>query len=184
LMHSIECAFIAGAMAAELGLNEKQARRAGLLHDIGKALTHEVEGSHAIIGADIARKYGESAKIVNAIAAHHEEVKAETILAPLVDAADALSGARPGARREVLESYVRRLEDLERISNSFKGVEKSFAVQAGREIRIIVEPRSVNDEQATMLARDVARKIESEMTYPGQIKVTVIRETRASEMAR
>ncbi|HUI27586.1 MAG TPA: ribonuclease Y [Candidatus Kryptonia bacterium] len=184
LMHSIECAFIAGAMAAELGLNEKQARRAGLLHDIGKALTHEVEGSHAIIGADIARKYGESAKVVNAIAAHHEEVKAETILAPLVDAADALSGARPGARREVLESYVRRLEDLERISNSFKGVEKSFAVQAGREIRIIVEPRSLNDEQATLLAHDVARKIESEMTYPGQIKVTVIRETRSTEFAR
>jgi len=184
LMHSIECAFIAGAMAAELGLNEKQARRAGLLHDIGKALTHEVEGSHAIIGADIARKYGESAKIVNAIAAHHEEVKAETILAPLVDAADALSGARPGARREMLESYVKRLEDLERISNSFRGVEKSFAVQAGREIRIIVEPRSITDDQAANLAQEVARKIESEMTYPGQIKVTVIRETRASEYAK
>jgi ribonuclease Y len=184
LMHSVEAAFICGAMAAELGLNEKQARRAALLHDIGKALTHEVEGSHAIIGADIARKYGESAKIVNAIAAHHEEVKAETILAPLVDAADALSGARPGARREMLESYVRRLEDLERISNSFKGVEKSFAVQAGREIRIIVEPRTVNDDQASTLAHEVARKIESEMTYPGQIKVTVIRETRASEYAR
>ena len=184
LMHSIECAFIAGAMAAELGLNEKQARRAGLLHDIGKALTHEVEGSHAIIGADIARKYGESAKIVNAIAAHHEEVKAETILAPLVDAADALSGARHGARREMLESYVKRLEDLERISNSFKGVEKSFAVQAGREIRIIVEPRAVNDDEVTTLAGEVARKIESEMTYPGQIKVTVIRETRASEFAK
>jgi len=184
LMHSIECAFICGAMAAELGLNEKQARRAGLLHDIGKALTHEVEGSHAIIGAEVARKYGESAKIVNAIAAHHEEVKAETILAPLVDAADALSGARPGARREMLESYVRRLEDLERISNSFKGVEKSFAVQAGREIRIIVEPRAVTDDQAALLAHDVARKIESEMTYPGQIKVTVIREIRSSEYAR
>jgi ribonuclease Y len=184
LMHSIEAAFIAGAMAAELGLNEKQARRAALLHDIGKALTHEVEGSHAIIGGEIARKYGETAKIVNAIAAHHEEVKAETILAPLVDAADALSGARPGARREVLESYVKRLEDLERISNSFKGVEKSFAVQAGREIRIIVDPGVVPDEQAAMLARDVARKIENEMTYPGQIKVTVIRETRASDMAR
>ncbi len=184
LMHSIEAAFICGAMAAELGLNEKQARRAALLHDIGKALTHEVEGSHAIIGADIARKYGESAKIVNAIAAHHEEVKAETILAPLVDAADALSGARPGARREMLESYVKRLEDLERISNSFKGVEKSFAVQAGREIRIIVEPRAVNDDQVSALAQEVARKIESEMTYPGQIKVTVIRETRASEMAK
>ena len=184
LMHSIEAAFICGAMAAELGLNEKQARRAALLHDIGKALTHEVEGSHAIIGADIARKYGESAKIVNAIAAHHEEVKAETILAPLVDAADALSGARPGARREMLESYVKRLEELERISNSFKGVEKSFAVQAGREIRIIVEPRAITDDQASTLAQEVARKIESEMTYPGQIKVTVIRETRASEYAK
>lgn len=184
LAHSVEAAFICGAMAAELGLNEKQARRAALLHDIGKALTHEVEGSHAIIGADIARKYGESAKIVNAIAAHHEEVKAETILAPLVDAADALSGARPGARREMLESYVKRLEDLERISNSFRGVEKSFAVQAGREIRIIVEPRAVNDDEVGTLAGEVARKIESEMTYPGQIKVTVIRETRASEFAR
>jgi ribonuclease Y len=184
LMHSIEAAFIAGAMAAELGLNEKQARRAALLHDIGKALTHEVEGSHAIIGGEIARKYGESAKIVNAIAAHHEEVKAETILAPLVDAADALSGARPGARREVLESYVKRLEDLERISNSFRGVEKSFAVQAGREIRIIVDPGAIPDDQAALLARDVARKIEQEMTYPGQIKVTVIRETRASDLAR
>ncbi len=184
LMHSIECAFICGAMAAELGLNEKQARRAGLLHDIGKALTHEVEGSHAIIGADVARKYGESAKIVNAIAAHHEEVKAETILAPLVDAADAVSGARPGARREMLESYVRRLEDLERISNSFDGVEKSFAVQAGRELRIIVEPKAVRDERIQDLAREVARRIESEMTYPGQIKVTVIREMRASDVAR
>jgi ribonuclease Y len=184
LQHSLEAAFICGAMAAELGLNEKQARRAALLHDVGKALTHEVEGSHAIIGAEIARKYGESAKIVNAIAAHHEEVRAETILAPLVDAADALSGARPGARREVLESYVKRLDDLERISTSFKGVEKAFAVQAGREIRIIVEPGAIDDDQATLLARDVARKIESEMTYPGQIKVTVIRETRASEVAR
>ncbi len=184
LMHSIEAAFICGMMAAELGINEKQARRAALLHDIGKALTHEVEGSHAIIGADLARKYGESAKIVNAIAAHHEEVKAETILAPLVDAADALSGARPGARREVLESYVRRLEDLERISNSFRGVEKSFAVQAGREIRVLVEPGQIGDDQASALAREIARKIESEMTYPGQIKVTVIRELRASEYAK
>jgi len=183
LGHSIETAFIAGALAGELGLNVKQARRAGLLHDIGKALTHEVEGSHAIVGGEIARKYGESAKIVNAIAAHHEEVKAETILAPLVDAADALSGARPGARREVLESYAKRLEDLERISNSFAGVERSFAVQAGREIRVIVDPGTVPDERAALLARDVARKIEQEMTYPGQIKVTVIRETRASEIA-
>jgi len=184
LAHSIETAFICGAMAAELGLNEKQARRAGLLHDIGKALTHEVEGSHAIIGAEIARKYGESAKIVNAIAAHHEEVRAETILAPLVDAADALSGARPGARREVLESYVRRLEDLERISTSFRGVEKAFAVQAGREIRVIVEPRAVSDDEAALLASEIARKIEGELSYPGQIKVTVIREVRAQDVAR
>ncbi len=184
LMHSIEAAFICGAMAAELGLNEKQARRAALLHDIGKALTHEVEGSHALIGGELARKYGESAKIVNAIAAHHEEVKAETILAPLVDAADALSGARPGARREVLESYVKRLEDLEKIAKSFKGVEKCFAVQAGREMRVIVEPNQVTDEDTVMLARDVARKIETDMTYPGQIRVTVIRETRATELAK
>ncbi len=184
LMHSIEAAFICGAMAAELGLNEKQARRAALLHDIGKALTHEVEGSHALIGGELARKYGESAKIVNAIAAHHEEVKAETILAPLVDAADALSGARPGARREVLESYVKRLEDLETIAKTFKGVEKCFAVQAGREMRVMVEPSQISDDDATMLARDMARKIESDMTYPGQIRVTVIRETRATELAR
>jgi ribonuclease Y len=184
LMHSIETAYICGIMAAELGLNEKQARRVGLLHDIGKAVSHEIEGSHAIIGGEVARKYGESAKVVNAIAAHHEEVRAETVLAPLVDAADALSGARPGARRETLESYVRRLDALERISNSFSGVEKSFALQAGREIRIIVNPGSVTDGEATMLAREVAKKIESEMTYPGQIRVTVIRETRATDFAR
>ena len=184
LAHSVETAYICGIMAAELGLNEKQARRAGLLHDIGKAVSHEIEGSHAIIGGEVARKYGESAKIVNAIAAHHEEVRAETILAPLVDAADALSGARPGARREVLESYVRRLEELEEISNSFTGVEKSFAVQAGREVRIIVNPGSVSDSEANMLAREVAKRIENQMTYPGQIKVTVIRETRATEFAR
>lgn len=184
LMHSIETAYICGIMAAELGLNEKQARRAGLLHDIGKAVSHEIEGSHAIIGGEVARKYGESAKIVNAIAAHHEEVRAETVLAPLVDAADALSGARPGARREVLESYVRRLEELEEISNSFTGVEKSFAVQAGREVRIIVNPGSVSDSEANLLAREVAKRIENQMTYPGQIKVTVIRETRATEFAR
>jgi ribonuclease Y len=184
LMHSVETAYICGIMAAELGLNEKQARRAGLLHDIGKAVSHEIEGSHAIIGGEVARKYGESAKIVNAIAAHHEEVKAETILAPLVDAADALSGARPGARREVLESYVRRLEELEQISNSFTGVEKSFAVQAGREIRIMVNPGSVSDGEAHIIAREVAKRIENEMTYPGQIKVTVIRETRATDYAR
>jgi ribonuclease Y len=184
LQHSIEAAFICGIMAAELGLNEKQARRAALLHDIGKAVDHEVEGSHAIIGAELARKYGESPKIVNAIAAHHEDVKAETILAPLVDAADALSGARPGARRDSLESYVRRLEELERISNSFKGVEKSYAVQAGREVRIIVQSDVISDEEAGLMAREIARKIEGEMTYPGQVKVTVIREVRSVEYAR
>ncbi len=184
LMHSIETAYICGIIAAELGLNEKQAKRSGLLHDIGKAVSHEIEGSHAIIGGEVARKYGESAKIVNAIAAHHEEVRAETVLAPIVDAADALSGARPGARREVLESYVKRLEDLERISSSFNGVEKSFAVQAGREVRIMVNPGSVSDGDASSIAREVAKQIETEMTYPGQIKVTVIRESRSTEYAR
>jgi ribonucrease Y len=184
LLHSIEAAFICGMMASELGLNEKQARRAALLHDIGKAVDHEVEGSHAIIGAELARKYGESPKIVNAIAAHHEDVKAETILAPLVDAADALSGARPGARREMMESYVRRLEELERITNSFKGVEKSYAVQAGREIRIMVQHEIVSDDEASRMAREIARKIETEMTYPGQIKVTVIREVRSVDYAK
>jgi ribonuclease Y len=184
LLHSIEAAFICGMMASELGLNEKQARRAALLHDIGKAVDHEVEGSHAIIGAELARKYGESPKIVNAIAAHHEDVKAETILAPLVDAADALSGARPGARREMMESYVRRLEELERITNSFRGVEKSYAVQAGREIRIMVQHDIVSDDEASRMAREIARKIENEMTYPGQIKVTVIREVRSVDYAK
>jgi len=184
LLHSIEAAFICGMIATELGLNEKQARRAALLHDIGKAVDHEVEGSHAIIGAELARKYGESPKIVNAIAAHHEDVRAETILAPLVDAADALSGARPGARREMMETYVRRLEELERITNSFKGVEKSYAVQAGREIRIMVQHDIVSDDEAARMAREIARKIENEMTYPGQIKVTVIRELRAVDYAK
>ncbi len=184
LLHSIEAAFICGVMAVELGLNEKQARRAALLHDIGKAVDHEVEGSHAIIGAELARKYGESPKIVNAIAAHHEDVKAETILAPLVDAADALSGARPGARREMMETYTRRLEELERIVNAFKGVEKSYAVQAGREIRIMVQHDLVSDDDAARMAREIARKIENEMTYPGQIKVTVIREMRAVDYAK
>ena len=184
LAHSIEAAFIAGTMAAELGLNEKQARRAALLHDIGKALTHEVEGSHALIGAEVARRYGENSKICNAIAAHHEEVPAETLLAPLVDAADALSGARPGARREVLDSYVRRLEDLEKIALEFEGVARSFAVQAGRELRVLVEPTRIDDDTAARIARELARRIESELTYPGQIRVTVIRETRVSDVAR
>lgn len=184
LQHSREVAFLCGMMAAELGLNEKQAKRAGLLHDIGKAVDHEVEGPHAVIGADLAKKHGEPPEIVHAIAAHHEDVPAESILAVLVQAADALSGARPGARKELLESYVRRLENLEKIATSFNGVSKAYAIQAGRELRIIVESESVSDADTVLLSRDIAKRIESELTYPGQIKVTVIRETRAVEYAK
>lgn len=183
-LHSLEVAFLCGIMAAELGINVKQAKRAGLLHDLGKAVDHEIEGSHAVIGADIARKYGESPKIVHAIMAHHEDEKPNSILAVLVQAADALSGARPGARREMMETYVKRLEDLERIATSFNGVTNSFAIQAGREIRVMVSSDQVSDDQAVILAKDVAKKIEAEMTYPGQIKIHVIRETRAVEYAR
>lgn len=182
--HSLEVAFLCGIMAAELGVNVKQAKRAGLLHDIGKAVDHEVEGSHGKIGAELARKYGESPVIVHAIAAHHEEEKPETVLDVLVEAADALSGARPGARREMLETYVKRLEDLERISQSFSGVEKSYAIQAGREVRVMVYPDRITDEESVLLCRDIARKIEKELTYPGQIKVTVIRETRSVDYAK
>jgi ribonucrease Y len=182
--HSIEVAFLCGIMAAELGLNPKKAKRAGLLHDIGKAIDHEVEGAHAIIGADIARRHGESALIVNAIAAHHGDEEPTSMLAVLVQAADTLSAARPGARREMLENYVKRLEDLERIADSFKGVSKSFAIQAGREIRIIVENSNINDEGLTLLARDIRKKIEKELSYPGQIKIVVIREARAVDYAR
>ena len=182
--HSLEVAFLCGIMASELGINVKQAKRAGLLHDLGKAVDHEVEGSHAVIGAELARKYGESPKIVHAIMAHHEDEKPATVLAILVQAADALSGARPGARREMMETYVKRLEDLERIATSFGGVTNSFAIQAGREIRVMVSSEHVTDEQSLILARDIAKKIESEMTYPGQIKVNVIRETRAVDYAR
>jgi ribonuclease Y len=182
--HSLEVAFLCGIMASELGVNVKQAKRAGLLHDIGKAVDHEVEGSHAKIGADLARKYGESPIIVRAIASHHEEEKQESIIDILVEAADALSGARPGARREMLETYVKRLEDLERIAQSFPGVEKSYAIQAGREIRIMVQPDRISDEDSVILCRDIARKIEKELTYPGQIKVMVIREMRAVDLAK
>jgi ribonucrease Y len=182
--HSIEVAFLSGIMAAELGLNPKKAKRAGLLHDIGKAIDHEVEGAHAIIGADIARRHGESALIVNAIAAHHGDEEPTSMLAVLVQAADTLSAARPGARREMLENYVKRLEDLERIADSFKGVSKSFAIQAGREIRIIVENTNINDDGLTLLARDIRKKIEKDLSYPGQIKIVVIREARAVEYAR
>ncbi|MBU5615462.1 ribonuclease Y [Geomonas sp. Red51] len=182
--HSLEVAFLCGIMAAELGINVKQAKRAGLLHDLGKAVDHEIEGSHAVIGADIAKKYGESPKIVHAIMAHHEDEKPATVLAVLVQAADALSGARPGARREMMETYVKRLDDLERIATSFDGVLTSFAIQAGREIRVMVSSEQVTDDRALVLAKDIAKKIETEMTYPGQIKVNVIRETRATEYAR
>jgi len=182
--HSLEVAFLCGIMAAELGINVKQAKRAGLLHDLGKAVDHEVEGSHAVIGGELARKYGETPKIVHAIMAHHEDEKPNSVLAVLVQAADALSGARPGARREMMETYVKRLEDLEKISTSFTGVSNAFAIQAGREIRVMVSSEEVSDERAIVLAKDIAKKIEAEMTYPGQIKVNVIRETRAIEYAR
>jgi ribonucrease Y len=171
-------------MASELGLNIKQAKRAGLLHDIGKAVDHEIEGSHALIGADLARKYGEAQKIWHAIAAHHDDEKPQAPIDILIQAADALSAARPGARREMLETYVKRLEELEKISYSFPGVSKAYAIQAGREIRVIVENEEISDADATMLSRDIARKIETELSYPGQIKVTVIREMRAVEYAK
>jgi ribonucrease Y len=184
LQHSLEVAFLCGVMAAELGLDVKRAKRAGLLHDIGKAVDHEIEGSHANIGADLAKKYGEAGDIVHAIAAHHEDIPPESILDVLVQSADALSGARPGARKEMLESYVKRLEDLEKIANSFKGVEKSYAIQAGREVRIIVDSGQITDAEAMLLGKDIVKKIEQELTYPGQIRVTVIRETRAVEYAK
>lgn len=184
LQHSLEVSFLCGIMAAELGIDVKQAKRAGLLHDIGKAVDHEIEGSHAVIGGDLAKKYGEPAEIVHAIAAHHEDEKPETVLAILVQAADALSGARPGARREMLETYVKRLEDLERIGTSFNGVTSCYAIQAGREIRVMVSSEVVSDDQSHVMAKDIARKIEDEMTYPGQIRVNVIRETRATDYAK
>ncbi|MDM8552934.1 ribonuclease Y [Desulfobacterales bacterium HSG2] len=183
LQHSIEVGFLTGIMAAELGLNQKMARRMGLLHDIGKAVDHEVEGPHALIGSRLAKKFNESPKVVHAVAAHHEDVPPASVYAFLVQAADGLSGARPGARRELLENYVKRLEELEKIANSFRGVANSYAIQAGREIRVIVESEIVSDEEAVMISRDVVKKIEESLTFPGQIKVMVIRETRAVEYA-
>ncbi len=184
LQHSLEVAFLCGIMAAELGLDVKKAKRAGLLHDIGKAVDHEVEGSHAVIGRDLAKKYGERADIVYAIGSHHEDSPPKSVLDVLVQSADALSGARPGARKEMLQSYVKRLEDLENIANAFEGVEKSYAIQAGRDLRIIVDSKKVHDECATLMSRDIAKAIEEQLTYPGQIRVTVIRETRAVEYAK
>jgi ribonuclease Y len=171
-------------MAAELKMNVKEAKRAGLLHDIGKAIDYEVEGTHAAIGADYARRFGESSKIVQAIATHHDDGRTNTLLGVLVQAADTLSAARPGARREMIETYVKRLEELEAIANSFSGVDKCYAIQAGREIRILVENEKISDNDAVMLCRDIIKKIEKDLTYPGQIKVTVIRETRVSDFAR
>ena len=184
LRHLVESAFIAGMMASELGMDPVLLKRCTVLHDIGKALTHEVEGSHALIGAEIARRYGESADVVHAIEAHHNEVEVRTVEAVLTQAADAISGGRPGARRESLEAYVKRLERLEQIASSQEGVEKVFAMQAGREIRVMVKPERVDDIQAQVIARDVAKQVEEELTYPGQIRVTVVRESRATEFAR
>lgn len=184
LQHSLEVAFLCGIMAAELGIDVKSAKRAGLLHDIGKAVDHEVEGSHAIIGRDLAKKYGEPEAVVYAIGSHHEDQPPQSVLDVLVQSADALSGARPGARKEMLQSYVKRLEDLENIANAFDGVDKSYAIQAGRDLRIIVDSGSINDDEAILLSQDVARSVQEKLTYPGQIRVTVIRETRAVEYAK
>ena len=184
MQHSKEVAYLAGIMASELGTDEQVAKRAGLLHDIGKGVDHEVEGSHAQIGAELAKKYGEAEEVVNAIAAHHEDEETNSLTAVLIQAADALSAARPGARKESLETYIKRLEKLEQIGRSFKGIDNAYAIQAGREIRIMVVPENLNDEEISQVAKDVAGKIEQELEYPGQIKVTVIRESRAVEYAK
>ncbi|NLS77542.1 MAG: ribonuclease Y [Chloroflexi bacterium] len=184
LQHSLETAYLAGTMAAELGANVTLAREAGLLHDIGKAVDHQVDGPHALIGADIAKRLNASEALANAIGAHHAEEEPQSLEAVLVQAADAISGARPGARRETLENYIRRVKTLEEIARSFAGVEEAFAIQAGREVRIIVQPDSITDAESTLLARDIAKKIEEGLDYPGQIKVTVIRETRAVDFAK
>ncbi len=184
LSHSIEVSNLARIMAEELGLDAKRARRAGLLHDIGKALDHDMEGTHVQIGVDILKKYKENPLIINAVEAHHEDVEPQTMEAVLIQAADAISASRPGARRETLEAYIKRLENLEAIADSFDGVEKSFAIQAGREVRIIVKPERISDDQMTVLARDVSKKIEEEMDYPGQIKVNIIREKRVVDYAK
>jgi len=184
LQHSIETAIICGALAGELGVDVKKAKRAALLHDIGKAASYELEGPHALIGAEIARKFGEDEEIVNAIASHHEDIPTTSLLGIILQISDAISGARPGARRELLEAYIKRIKELETIASSFEGVEKAFAIQAGREIRVIVDDKKISDEQAYVLAHEIAQKIEKELTYPGIIRVTVIRETRVIEYAK
>ena len=184
LQHSIETAIICGALAGELGVDVKKAKRAALLHDIGKAASYELEGPHALIGAEIARKFGEDEEIVNAIASHHEDIPTTSLLGIILQISDAISGARPGARRELLEAYIKRIKELEAIASSFEGVEKAFAIQAGREIRVIVDDKKISDEQAYVLAHEIAQKIEKELTYPGIIRVTVIRETRVIEYAK
>jgi len=184
LKHLVESAHLAGLMAGELRLDPVLMKRCALLHDVGKALTHEVEGSHALVGAEIARRYGEPEDVVHAIEAHHNEVEVRTVEAVLTQAADAISGGRPGARRESLEAYVKRLERLEEIANGHEGVEKVFAMQAGREVRVMVLPDKVDDLQAQVIARDIVKQIEEELTYPGQIRITVVRESRATEVAR
>ena len=184
LQHSIEVSHLAGMMAAELGADVYAAKRAGLLHDIGKAVDHEMEGTHVALGVEFLRKYREKDDIIHAVQAHHNDVEPQTIVACLVQAADAISAARPGARRENLENYIKRLEKLEEIANSFEGVDKSFAIQAGREIRILVKPENVNDADTIIMAKEIVKRIETELEYPGQIKVNVIRETRAVEFAK
>ena len=184
LNHSIEVSHIAGLLAAEIGANVAEAKRAGLLHDLGKAIDHEVEGSHVQIGVELARKYRESEGVIHAIHAHHNDVEPKTVVACLVQAADAISAARPGARRENLENYIKRLEMLEELTSAFPGVEKSFAIQAGREVRIMVKPEVISEDQMVLLARDIAKKIEDELEYPGQIKVHLLRETKAIEYAK
>lgn len=184
LVHSIEVCYLAGMMASEIGVDPTLAKRAGLLHDIGKSLTHEIEGSHVAIGVEIAKKYREPADVIHAIESHHGDVEAKTAIACIVAAADAISAARPGARRENIESYVKRLEKLEEIATSFTGVDSCYAVQAGREVRVMLKPEVINDEQMVIVAHEIAKKIESEMEYPGQIKINVIRETRAVDYAK
>ena len=184
LMHSIEVASMMGAIAASVGLDERKAKRAGLLHDIGKAVDHEVEGTHAAIGAELLKRAGEDEDIVNAVAAHHEEVEKTSLMAILVQICDTLSASRPGARSETTELYLKRLEQLEEIGNSFEGVENCYAIQAGRELRVIVQPEKISEDKAAVLAHDMAERIEKEMRYPGQVRVSVIRETRAVDFAK